>query len=340
MAEEVEDNPKARGGVARAESLSPEERKHIARQAALSRWDANIPAAEYEGEFNIGNLVISAAVLPNSKRLITQTTFLKALGRSPQPRAGTGVLSTLDGLPSFLQAEVLKPFISDELMQSTTPIFYRTKTGSRAVGYDAELLPSVAEVYLQFRDKSLEEKGELPRRYKDIIAACDMLIRGLAHIGIVALVDEATGYQEVRDRQALQAILDKFLEKEFAAWAKRFPDEFYKEMFRLRGWDWKSLKGRRPQLVGVLTNNIVYQRLLPGLLKELKERNPKDEQGKRRAKHHQWLTVDVGHPALAQHLHAVTALMRASATWDSFQAILNRAFPKRSAKDLQHSLFE
>lgn len=221
-------------------------------------------------------------------------------------------------------------------MQSTTPIFYRSKSGGRAVGYDAELLPAVAEVYLKFRDESLDKTEKIPSRYKNIIAACDVLIRGLAHVGIVALVDEATGYQDVRDRQALQAILDKFLEKEFAAWAKRFGDEFYSEMFRLRGWDWKSLKGRRPQLVGVLTNNIVYQRIAPGLLEELKNRNPKDEQGKRRSKHHQWLTVDIGHPALAQHLHAVTGLMRASHGWDDFKKMLDRAFPKRTA---QNSLF-
>ena len=332
-----EDNPKARGGNARAESLSPDERKEIARKAALSRWDANIPTAEYEGEFNIGKLTLSAAVLPNGKRLISQTTFLKALGRSPQPRAGTGVLSTLDGLPSFLQGEVLKPFISEDLLSSTTPIFYRNKAGGRGVGYDAELLPSVAEVYLQLRDRSLEERGELPKRYRDIITACDVLIRGLAHVGIVALVDEATGYQEVRNRQALQAILDKFLEKEFAAWAKRFPDEFYKEMFRLRDWKWESLRGRKPPIVGTLTNNVVWQRLAPGLLEELRQRNPKDEKGKRRAKHHQFLTVDVGHPALAQHLHAVTALMRVSTNWKDFQALLNHAFPKRNS---QNALFE
>lgn len=329
----AEDNPKARGGIARAESLSPEERKEIARNAALSRWDNTIPTAEYEGEFNLGNHTISAAVLPNGKRLITQATFLRALGRSRSPKAGTGVLSTVDGIPFFLQAEVLKPFISEELMQSTTPMFYRSKTGGRAVGYEAELLPRVAEVYLKFRDEALVETGKIPTRYKDIITACDILIRGLARVGIAALVDEATGYQEVRDRLALQAILDKFLEKELAAWAKRFPDDFYKEMFRLRGWEWQSPKGRRPQLVGTLTNSVVYQRLAPGLLEELKTRNPKDDKGKRRAKHHQWLTVDVGHPALAQHLHAVTALMRVSKSWKEFNGILNQAFPKRSAQN-------
>ena len=173
------------------------------------------------------------------------------------------------------QAEVLKPFISEDLMQSTTPIFYRSKTGGRAVGYEAELLSRVGEVYLKFRDESLAEKGEVPRRYKDIITACDILMRGLAHVGIAALVDEATGYQVVRDRLALQAILDKFLEKEFAAWAKKFGDDFYNEIFRLRGWKWESLRGRRPPLVAVLTNNVVWSRLAPGLLEELKARNPK-----------------------------------------------------------------
>ncbi len=64
-----------------------------------------------------------------------------------------------------------------------------------------------------------------------IAKAASLLIRGLAYVGIVALVDEATGYQEVRDKRALQSILDKYLRKELAAWAKRFPDEFCKEMF-------------------------------------------------------------------------------------------------------------
>jgi hypothetical protein len=107
------------------------------------------------------------------------------------------------------------------------------------------------------------------------------------------------------------------------------PDEFYKEMFRLRGWQWLSLKGKRPGIVGIYTNDLVYERLAPGILEELEARNPKDEQGHRRGKHHQWLTEDVGHPALAQHLHAVIGLMRASGGWDQFYRLLNRAFPKK-----------
>jgi hypothetical protein len=144
----------------------------------------------------------------------------------------------------------------------------------------------------------------------------------------VALVDEATEYQPIRDKEALQQILDKYLLKEFAAWAKRFPDEFYKQMFRLRGWQWRGMKVNRPSVVGKYTNDLVYQRLAPGVLDELQKRNPKDEKGNREGKHHQLLTPDLGIPVLQNHLFATTKFMEASATWDQFYRSMQRAFPK------------
>jgi hypothetical protein len=168
----------------------------------------------------------------------------------------------------------------------------------------------------------------VPKQYLHVVRACDMLMRGFARVGIIALVDEATGYREVRDRAALQAILDQFLAKELAAWAKRFPDEFYREIFRLRNWPWKGMSVNRPSAVAQYTKDLVYERLMPNILRELERKNPKDEKGRRRARH-QWLTEDVGHPALAQHLHAVIGLMRASDDWQGFQRNLQRAFPKR-----------
>jgi hypothetical protein len=153
-------------------------------------------------------------------------------------------------------------------------------------------------------------------------------MRGLAHVGIIALVDEATGYQEIRDRLALQAILDRFLRKELAAWAKRFPDEFYQEIFRLRGWQWRGMKVNRPQVVSHYTKDIVYARLAPGILRELETKNPVTEKGRREARHHQWLTEDVGHPALVQRLYSAIALMRASGSWSEFKRLLDRAYPR------------
>ena len=86
------------------------------------------------------------------------------------------------------------------------------------------------------------------------------------------------------------------------------------------------LTGNRPQVVARYTKDLIYSRLAPGILQELEKRTPKDENGMRKAKLHQWLTDDVGHPALAQHLHAVIALMRASQSWEQFMAMMN-VFP-------------
>lgn len=320
---------RAKGGIARRDAMSEVERRESAQKAANARWNSELPIASHEGDFDLGDTQVSCAVLPNGGRIITQATFLRALGRSRSPKAGTGVLTTADDLPFFLQADVLKPFISDDLVQSTAPIFYRTQKGGKGVGYDARLLPQVADVYLKFRDASIAQTGSVPARYEHIVRAADLLVRALANVGIIALIDEATGYQEVRDRLALQAVLDAFLRKELAAWAKRFPDEFYFQIYRLRGWKWEGRGKNPPQVVASYTKDFVYARLAPSILEEIEKRNP-IENGRRKSKHHQWLTDDVGHPALAQHLHAVITLMRVSKTWQQFKDMLNVAHPKRN----------
>lgn len=316
--------PQVKGGLARAEALSQKERTEIARKAAQSRWSPDIPKATHEGTLHIGNATIPCAVLEDGTRVLTQWGFLRAIGRSGRPAAGRG--SDVEKLAPFLALENLNPYVSKELDDSTKPIVFRVPRGVKAYGYKAETLTQVCEVYLQARDD-----GVLLKSQEKFGKACEMLMRGLAHVGIIALVDEATGYQEVRDRFALQAILDKYLRKELAAWAKRFPDEFYQQIFRLRGWVWKGMRVNRPQVVAKYTNDFVYERLAPSILSELEARNPKDEKGYRGAKHHQWLTDDIGHPALAQHLYAVIGLMRATNSWDQFKSMLNMAFPKRGS---------
>lgn len=313
---------KARGGHARAKSLSPERRREIAKKAARIRWNDDIPRATHEGVLQIGDMEITCAVLENGQRLITQSGFMRALGRARQAK-GRKYYDGDVNMPAFLTAKNLKPFISKDLEVTSSQIEFRMVRGRRAFGYPAELLPKVCDVFLD-----AEKADALTRNQEHISEKAHILIRGLAHVGIIALVDEATGFQEVRDRLALQAILDAFLRKELATWAKRFPDEFYEQIFRLRNWEWKGRKVNPPQVVAAYTKDIIYARLAPQILNELEKRNP-IEKGRRRAKHHQWLTNDVGNPALAQHLHAVITLMRVATSWDHFKQMLDVAHPKR-----------
>lgn len=187
----------------------------------------------------------------------------------------------------------------------------------------ATVLADICEAVLQAR-----ADGKLMHQQGNIAKRCEILVRGFARVGIVALVDEATGFQEVRARQALEKILEKFISDELLKWAKMFPDEFYKQMARLRGLQYSEIATKRPPYIGRLTNDLVYERLAPGVLEELKRKNPKDEKGRRRHKHFQYLTEDIGNPRLREHLWAVISLMRASSNWKNFYSLLNRAFPK------------
>jgi hypothetical protein len=287
--------------------------------------DKNIQAS-HDGDLPLGNTVIPCAVLDDGTRVLSRIGFIQAIGRKGKAKGGRRY-DQESKMPVFLTAGNLKPFISQELIENSKPIPYIPKNGGVArMGYKAELLPQVCYVFIDAL-----EAGVLKENQLHIAEQCKILVRGFAVVGITALVDEATGYQEVRDRLALREILDKFLRKEFAAWAKRFPDEFYMEMFRLRGWQWKGMKVNRPSVVGHYTKDLVYERLLPDLLIELERLNPKDKKtGQRKHKHHQFFTEDIGHPALAQHLYAVIGLMRASSTWEQFYRMMQRAFPKRN----------
>lgn len=280
----------------------------------------SLPKATHTGELKIGSNTIECAVLEDGTRVLTQSSFLRAIGQSHKP---AGQRIGFERMAPFLASNNLKPFINKELASSNTKLRFKPPRGGNAVGYKAELLPHVCEVYLQARDADVLVSSQMRTA-----TACEILMRGLAHVGIIALVDEATKYQEIRDREALNQILDKYLLAEQARWAKKFPDEFYKEIFRLRQWLWQGMKVNRPSVVGRYTNDCVWDRLAPGLREELERLNPKNETGSRRARHHQWLTSDVGHPALQKHLNGVMALMRASSNWDHFRRLLQRAYPK------------
>jgi hypothetical protein len=325
---------KAKGGFARAEVLSPKQRKDIASKAAKARWSESLPKALRQGELSLLGKKIPCAVIEGEKRILNQAGFLRAIGRARSPKSGTGVLSTVDELPFFLQAKALRPFISEDLITSTKPIFYLAGE-TRTVGYAATLLPQVCEVYLKYRDHLLASKRDIPPNYRHIIEACDILMRSLAGVAIVALVDEASGYQEVRPKDALQMYLEQLVRKELAAWAKKFPDEFYENIYKLKGWPWPGMKKNRYSVIAHYTRDLVYERVAPGLLKELESKSPKNDSGNRPNKFHQWLTDDIGNPMLSQHLHSLIMFQRLALAsgygWNRFVKMVDQVLPKRGS---------
>lgn len=265
----------------------------------------------------IGDAEIPCYVLEDGTRVLS--------GRGMQTALGLGQRhgSLLKG---FLGKSNLKPHINRKLaMALSSPIrFVRPGRGGKlAVGYEATVLVDICEALLEAR-----QRGVLSPKQLIIASQCEILTRGFAKVGIIALVDEVTGYQEIRDRIALQAILDQYLTHEKAKWAKTFPDEFYEYIFKLKTWTFNPLSVRRPVQIGQITNDIVYSRLTPGLLKKLKEVNPKTDKGYRKDKHHQFFTRDYGFPELKQHILNLIFLMKSADSWGTFYKLLNRASPK------------
>jgi hypothetical protein len=200
-------------------------------------------------------------------------------------------------------------------------VVYTAQNGRVVDGYRAELIPLMYDVYLSAR-----MDGVLTKQQENLAIAIEILVRSLSKLGIVALVDEATGYQADRDRDELQKLLSRYISKELLPWAKRFPDEFYQELFRLRGWDYPTASGQRPGIVGHYTNQFVYDYLPPGVKEELQKNNPSVSPGRRKWKHHQFLTVELGNVHLEKHLIKVITLMQASDTWNEFIKKFNRVF--------------
>ena len=151
-------------------------------------------------------------------------------------------------------------------------------------------------------------------------------MRGLAHIGIISLIDEATGYQEKREKDALAKIFEAFVAKELQPWVKTFPLDYYKELCRLYGVKFPPLKNNQfPQFFGHITNNAIYTRLAPEILPELKKAANKQL---KKAKLHQFLTNDIGHPKLREHLSSVVTLLKLAKTTEDFYEMLDRIHPK------------
>lgn len=323
----------SKGGKARAKALDPERRREIAQKGALARWERNkeivnnepvtIHPATKPSVLHIGDIDLPCAVLSDRTRVITHISVVKTLGRSEggKQRRLARLAAQGSPLPGFLYGKNLEPFVSDSLRVAlNNPIHFRARGGQRR-GVNASLIPEICEVWLKARDA-----GVLQALQEGIARRADILMRGLAHVGITALIDEATGYQEVRDRDELNRILEAYISQELLPWTKRFPDEFYEQLFRIRGWQYRPLSVKRPKYVGKLTNELVYDKLPKGVLNELRTKNPVTPKGYRRYKHFQFLTEDIGNPHLEKQVVSVTTLMRASPNWATFERLFNRAF--------------
>lgn len=270
--------------------------------------------AEYAGTLSLGDIQLSCFVTADGERFISGRSMTGAIGMK-----GRG-----QGMARISSNSTLKPFMNNALVMAIEqPVRIVGKTPKPVHGYRAEILADLCDSLLEAR-KAGALKTEQEARYGQF---AETLVRGLARVGIAALVDEATGYQSVREGEALQHILDRFLKDEARTWSKTFPDEFWQKLVKIKGFS-SYYAMKRPGFVGHWVNDIVYGRLAPGIKDKLKEINPRMPSGARKSRHHQHLTEDYGLPELKDHLKKVMILMDASSSKKEFERLLDKSLPK------------
>lgn len=283
--------------------------------------DSNLPKATHEGIMPINDSELNCAVLDNGIRILSQSAIYRALDRPVRSKVKAG--NRADQMPSFLDANNLQVFVNKELRDMIKEIYYINLNGKKVKGYNAKIVPRVANVYLEARRNNALTKKQLP-----VAEACELLVSALADRGIESLVDLATGFQLYKEnaKDSVIIFLERSLQLEPAKWVKTFPDEFFELIFKMRGWNWTKTS-KKPSVVGHYINDLVYSRIAPNFLKELKKLNPKIN-GRRKYKFHDYATREYGHPIIKEHLAGLIALGKvANNNWSFYKDLVDKAYP-------------
>lgn len=272
-------------------------------------------SAIYSGELPVGGVELPCYVLEDGRRVLSQRGINTAFSGS----RGGGVVSKngAHNLPRFLSTNDVFPFVSKDLAaRINEPIEYTPAHGGRtAYGYEATLLPEICEVILDS-----EKAGKL--KNKEYANVADLLIRSFARVGIIALVDEATGYQVDRGHDALRLLLSKYIAEGLQKWIGTFPDSFFAELDRL--YDNAPTTPRsRPQYYGRFINKYVYDPIEHGYVKSELNKLNISEDGKRKARFHQWLTGE-GRTVLTRQIGKVEGIMEMCEGIEHFKQVAKR----------------
>ena len=200
-----------------------------------------------------GNLEIPCYVLEDGTRVLSRSGMQRAIGYTG--RSGemlTRFVTEKNGFSPEIVAGVSHfiPFIRPDAGGSQ----------SATNGYEATTLIDICNAIID-----LNRAGVLNEIQQQYAVFADIIVRSVAKVGIIALIDEATGYQYERENDALQNILKEIIDDEINPRRDTFPLSFYKEIFKLWNIPFTAQNiARKPQFIGHITNRFVYLNMPAG----------------------------------------------------------------------------
>jgi hypothetical protein len=314
----ADETPQQKGGIARSRSLSAQERSKIAREAARKRWgDANVSvkAGSPDKPIRIADIEVQCYVLDDDRRVIATNGVLDAL----QMARGGAMVKGMNRLELFAAQNRLKPYVSNSLLaRIADPIRFRI--GNNVTnGFESDTLIELAEAVIQ-----ADNAGALQKQQSGIAHQCRIITANLTRLGLIALIDEATGYQRRRDADELQTILAAYLLPEHRPWIQAVPDEFTDEVYRVYGWERKP-QNRGPRYAGKLIRQLIYEKMPKPVLPALDELNPRDANYRRKKKNTQYLTQQ-GLDHFRSQVITIMTLLRISSSKTEFKRHIRRLY--------------
>ncbi len=318
----MEDEPsrQSKGGAARSAKLSPQERSRIAKEAAQARWDQEgAPKVKYgapDRPIRIADIEVPCYVLEDGRRVIPTNGMLGTLHMA----RGGAMVRGMNRLELFVSRERIKPYVSNDLMERIRHPIRFFIGSSVAYGFTSDTLIDIAEAVIQ-----ADNSGTLQKQQSGIAFQCRVITSSLTRIGLIALIDEATGYQTKRDSDELQKILTAYLLPEHRPWIQTIPEELTDEIYRVYGWK-RTQNNRGPRYAGKLIRQLIYERMPKPVLPKLDSLNPSNSKYQRRHKHFQFLTKQQGMDHFRSLVITIMTLLRISRNKGEFKRNLRAYF--------------
>lgn len=167
-------------------------------------------------------------------------------------------------------------------------------------------------------------KGLLLKTQMHLAVQASRMLCAFAKVGIIALVDEATGYQAQRAACELSFAYRAILLESQRDWDLMWPAECVVALCSLHGV--RYIGGSYPHFLASTFDRLYRAILGDAVVDELKRRNPEPKFG---TNHHQWLTPEA-REVVRRNIDIVTLLARQSGSKDEFWARIDNQFRDES----------